>query len=262
MWQQWVSVGVLLQTVVDVLTVYSYISLETERLPQLVAAAIVLGSCLYLVISWYASLRKSDRSLTFKRVLWIHCCLYCGLIVLCIGRVHMHSWRRLVAPYAHYLVSDKFCCTQAILYTAQAARDLATYLDNTSCNETYHKDDALWKFTSSRYLIQPNVFEHVGLWSSVRHGFVNPHTLGWYCLLLYDHRKPDSMTDRNLVKCHLYKYSPSCTPFASDKLQTQTHTVFNGILLRWTWVSQLPLPDFPSPFIPPVTVPNSSYPPE
>ena len=156
----------------------SYASLEIERLPQFVAAAIVLGSCLHFVINWCAS----DGRLLCKRVSWIHCCIYCGLIVLCVGRVHMHSWRRLLAPYAHYLVPDKFCCTQAILYTAQTARDLAAYLDGTSCNDTYHKDDALWKFPTLRYLMQPNLFEHVGVWSSVRHGFVDPHTINWLCL--------------------------------------------------------------------------------
>lgn len=155
----------------------SYISLETERVPQLVAAAVVLGSCLYLVISWCATIRTNDRSLTLSHVSWVHCCIYCGLTVLCIGPVHMHSWRRLLAPFTHYLVSDKFCCTQAILYTVQTARDLATYFDSTFCNETYHKDDALWKFATSGYLIQPNVFEHVGVWSVVRHGFVDPHTV-------------------------------------------------------------------------------------
>jgi len=89
----------------------------------------------------------------------------------------MDSWRRLFAPYAHYLVPDKFCCTQAILYTAKYAQDVAAYLDRTSCNETFHKDDALWKFATLGYLMQPNVFEHIGVWSSVRHGFVDPHTI-------------------------------------------------------------------------------------
>jgi len=155
----------------------SYISLETERLPQLVAAATVLGTCLYLVVSRCVAVRTDDRHLTFNHMPWIHCCVFCGLMVLCIGRVHMDSLRRLFSPYAHYLVSDKFCCTQAILYTAQNARDLAAYLNRTSCNETFHKDDALWKFTTLRYLIQPNVFEHVGVWSTVRHGFVDPRTI-------------------------------------------------------------------------------------
>jgi len=151
----------------------SYFSLEAERIPQLVAAAIVFGSCVHLISSRCAS----DGSLIRQRLSWIHSCVYCGLIVLCIGRVHLHSWRRLLAPYAHYLVSDKFCCTQAILYTAQTAHDLVSYLERTSCNETYHKDEALWKFPTSGYLVQPSVFEHVGIWSSVRHGFVDPHTL-------------------------------------------------------------------------------------
>jgi len=156
----------------------SYISLETERLPQLVAAATVLGSCLYLVISQcVVSMRTGDRIVTVKLMSWIHCCVYCGLLVLCIGRVHIDSWRRLFAPYAHYLVSDKFCCTQAILYTAKYAHDLAAYLDRISCNETFHKDEAMWKFMTSGYLIQPNIFEHVGVWSTVRHGFVDPHTI-------------------------------------------------------------------------------------
>jgi len=151
-----------------------------ERLSELLATAIVLGSLLYLVTSWCTGARNGDRTLVLKHIPWIHCCVYCGLIVLCIGRVHVHSWRRLFSPYLHYLVSDKFCCTQAMLYTAKGAHDVATYMDNTSCNETYHKDDALWKFNASgyRYLIQPNVFEHVGVWSTVRQGFVDPHTIG------------------------------------------------------------------------------------
>lgn len=123
---------------------------------------------------------------------WIHCCIFCGLIVLCVGRVHVDSWRRLFAPYTHYLVSDKFCCTQAILYTARTARELAAYLDSTSCNETYHKDDALWKFTTPGHLIQPNVFEHVGVWSTVRHGFVDPHTISWYLWMITSHWKSSS----------------------------------------------------------------------
>jgi len=161
------------------LDVDSYISLEIDRLPELVATAVVLGSCLYLVVSWFSGMRRSDGNSTLKHIPWIQCCIYCGLIALCVGRVHMNSWRRLFTPYAHYLVSDQFCCTQAVLYTRQTALDLAVYLDNTSCNETYHKDDALWKFQASRYLIQPNLFQHVGVWSSVRRGFVDPHTLSW-----------------------------------------------------------------------------------
>jgi hypothetical protein len=153
-----------------------YLSLERERLPQLLAMALVGGFLLHFArLLTIRSVESRPPSLTFS-------CISAGLLALAVGRVHFDRWRQSFPPYAHYAVPDNFCCTQAVLYARQAAVELADYLDRIRCNETFHKDDALWSFGRSTadganagLLVQPNLFEHVGLYSGLRGGFVDPH---------------------------------------------------------------------------------------
>jgi hypothetical protein len=92
----------------------------------------------------------------------------------------MDGWRLRFTPYAHYLLPDNFCCTQALLFPARTAAEIVGRLEKLSCNETFHKDEALWSLRSDEIkglLVQPNVFEHVGIFSGLRGGFVDPHLL-------------------------------------------------------------------------------------
>jgi hypothetical protein len=153
-----------------------YLSLETERLPQLLAMALLGGFALHFArLLTIQSVEPRPPTLTVS-------CVFAGLLALAVGRVHFDRWRHLFPPYGHYAVPDNFCCTQAVFYARQAAVDLADYLDVVRCNETFHKDDALWSFGRSTghgakagLLVQPNLFEHVGLYSGLRGGFVDPH---------------------------------------------------------------------------------------
>ena len=115
----------------------------------------------------------------------------------------MEAWRRWFAPWLHYAVPDVSCCTQAMLYSSGVTQELSRYLDSVDCNERFHKDDAIWAFSQRAsgpvegdrtesgklhddqrrvksvegYLIQPNIFEHIGVWSALRKGFVDPHLI-------------------------------------------------------------------------------------
>jgi len=161
-----------------------------------------------------------------SRYRWLRCCLFCGFVALLVGRPHMDTaWRRWMSPHLHYVVPGVHCCTQAVLYSRHAAVQLGDYLKRVRCNDTWHKDDAIWAWAQGRstanllqndyplsptgldsessdvdifgdirnvpinsdsriemspvegYLVQPNVFEHIGLWSSLRNGFIDPRLM-------------------------------------------------------------------------------------
>lgn len=161
-------------------SLHSYLSLELERLPQLVSVASLVGTVLCLSLGGRPDRRRS--LVASCRQSWLRWCFFAGLLALSIGRVHLDQWRMVVSPFAHYTVPDNYCCTQAVLYAPGTAGQLADHLERLRCNETFHKDDALWSFGQSTtggatrgVLVQPNLFKHVGLYSGLRGGFVDPH---------------------------------------------------------------------------------------
>jgi len=152
-----------------------------------------------IIFKFSKTSKNVNFSLDFKLKLWLYWCLTSGLVCVVIGRPHIEAWRRWFSPYLHYSVPDVHCCTQAMLYNSAAALDLVQFFDTISCNENFHKDDAIWEWSKKRvkwwhsehddskcsedfeavdgHLIQPNLFEHIGLWSSLRKGFVDPHLI-------------------------------------------------------------------------------------
>lgn len=152
-------------------------SLEAERIPQLFGISAVLGTLLGWIETQF-TLGTGKQAYSFWTLLsWF---IYSALVAIAIGRPHLESWRSLLSPHFHYSVPDPYCCTQAVLYSSESAKDFSRYLETVTCNETFHKDDALWSYNLARRLngsgrlLQPNLFRHVGLWSSLRSGFVNP----------------------------------------------------------------------------------------
>jgi len=139
--------------------------------------SLLLGTLFHITLRFH----RRDTS-EGGRPSWAKSCIYAGLLALAFGRVHLEQWRALFSPYAYYVVPDNRCCTQALLYSARTAAQVVDYLDLVRCNETYHKDDALWLFgqsttggAGSGLLIQPNLFQHVGFYSGLREQFLDPH---------------------------------------------------------------------------------------
>lgn len=153
----------------------------------MVAFGLLLGTVIYVSITHHRRCRHDvaflRRKIARSTPSWPACCLYASAVGLAFGRVHVvDSWRSasIIAPHAHYTTSDRYCCTQAVLFAGRTAERVVDRLRQTPCNETFHKDDALWSLRhgdgrADGRLVQPNVFEHVGLFSGLRGGFVDPH---------------------------------------------------------------------------------------
>lgn len=94
------------------------------------------------------------------------------LIALSIGRQHLVEMKQ-VSSHLYSLGPDPNCCSPAIFYNAEFARQLVPYLANeVRCSNTYPLDMALKSFVSQLqwpgFRIEPNLFRHIGLISTMK----------------------------------------------------------------------------------------------
>jgi len=70
------------------------------------------------------------------------------------------------------------CCTQALLFPRSSAVVTVNYLNNSRCKKGFAKDSALDDMLNdlqmTAYLVQPNTFTHIGLYSALRDHIVDP----------------------------------------------------------------------------------------
>lgn len=146
-----------------------YWSPEVERIPQLLAFGCLWGSLLFVVYS-----RKYSNSSTY---LWGMFCLYFILVAIAIGRQNLLEWRRL-SKHLYLYTRTASCCTPAILYPKAGAQKVVRFLASQTSHRDFPKDMALDQFRrksgSTAYMIQPNLFKHIGLISSLRNTVLNP----------------------------------------------------------------------------------------
>ena len=172
------------------------------------AYSVVFGSIVFVVVQtfppsfglnykWFkrSSVIKATgstmRQASLRRSTWLKCSVYALGVVLVLGQSTVEGWRAVVTAWTgwplHHITSDVECCTQAILFSRDAATDVAAFMDTIHCNESFHKSDALWTYQTTSiesdvesargYLIQPNLFNHIGLFSSIKHKLKDPQTI-------------------------------------------------------------------------------------
>lgn len=149
-----------------------YISLEFERIPELLSI-----SCLFsmVLVRMYTKWGSRIESVLF---LWTIFFIYSGLTLLALGRVNVIEFRR-VSRFLYQLTPAPSCCTPAMLFPSQGGRLVADYLNSVTCRSKFAKDTALDEFRRKKSLtarmIQPNLFQHIGQFSSLRSELVNPY---------------------------------------------------------------------------------------
>ena len=148
-----------------------YISIEFERIPELLSL-----SCLLSTILLWMNSKLSSRSLPVPLFLAVFF-IYSGLLFLALGRVNVIEFRRL-SKYLYQLTPAPTCCTPAMLFPKQGGRIVADYLKSITCKSEFAKDTALDAFRKKKGLIarmiQPNLFKHIGQFSTLRSELVNP----------------------------------------------------------------------------------------
>lgn len=105
---------------------------------------------------------------------------YIVLVSSLITRPHFLELRR-ISKYFFRIIRAPSCCTPAMLFPNQGGKIVAEFLSNVTCRNGYAKDSAIDDFLSSgnlsAYAVLPNLFTHIGLYSSVRDKVLNPYVV-------------------------------------------------------------------------------------
>ncbi|GAB6026833.1 hypothetical protein CHUAL_013438 [Chamberlinius hualienensis] len=107
------------------------------------------------------------------KLLYFHLCAgFCLgiLIALAVGRQHLLQIRRINSKFL-LLSEAPGCCTPAVFYLANQINSIVDFLTNVTCNEDYGVDIALDDYAKQmslkKYLVQPNLFHHRGVYSTL-----------------------------------------------------------------------------------------------
>nr|KAG5704049.1 hypothetical protein BaRGS_017553 [Batillaria attramentaria] len=158
-----------------------YISVEVERLAELASLSVVVGALLTLACSRSrcSARDESGPSSNNRQLLtsWIGWTLVVAVVALAVGRVNLIELRRL-SPQLYQVTPTPSCCTPAMLYTQGGARAISQHLLNVTCTSRKSTDfwiDEFRRTSGERaLLVQPNLFTHIGMVSSLRTTEVNP----------------------------------------------------------------------------------------
>ena len=89
----------------------------------------------------------------------------------------MNQLRR-VSKHLYQVTPAPSCCTPAMLFPRSGGKLVMDFLKTVECQKGFGKDAALDKLVRekkySTKMIQPNLFEHIGHFSSLRSGFISP----------------------------------------------------------------------------------------
>lgn len=142
-------------------------SFELKQICELLALFVIGSMGLHVFMS--------NVSIRYKRISnnWRTSFLggiYLVLVALTIGRQHLLEIKR-IWPYWYGLVSAPECCSPCILYQNKSAIQIVQHLKTVKCDNHLPLDIALHRSTqahSNVYQIEPNLFSHIGLVSTIK----------------------------------------------------------------------------------------------
>ena len=144
-----------------------FLSSEVYRLFEL-AGAIIL-----LCMSFNVLTRTFRSGISWRFV--IPAGIYMVFLAFAIGRPNLLEIRTL-SPYFHSFVNAPSCCTPANLYTYKSAKMVIDSLSVKVSYAGHAKDVLLDEFLEesgySAIYVEPNIFKHIGQYSSLRQGRV------------------------------------------------------------------------------------------
>ncbi|XP_061194206.1 post-GPI attachment to proteins factor 4-like [Saccostrea echinata] len=150
-----------------------FISLEKERLPELFCLGLILTTCF---VKAYLTIHPIEAN--HRKIIWLGFFVYSCLFVLAVGRQNFTALRR-ISKYLYQVTPAPFCCTPAIVYTKAGFHAVSSYLKSVRCKSGFGKDTAIDKLRKLNpklraLLIQPNLFKHIGMYSSLRDQVLDP----------------------------------------------------------------------------------------
>ena len=154
----------------------SFFSIQPERLPELLSYAAILSTLLTVAYAITCGF-PATRNVTVD-FCWCRLFLFSLIVMLACGRTAVSEWRRLASPVFYSYTPAPSCCTPAMLFPRSAALLTINYLNNSTCGNNFGKDSVLDTMLKdlqmTAYLVQPNTFTHIGVYSSLRLRIVDP----------------------------------------------------------------------------------------
>ena len=145
-----------------------FISTEIYRLFELAGAVSLLLTVLIALRKKCVTGGVAWRFITLAGI-------YTVFLAFAIGRPNLISIRT-VSPYFHSFVTAPSCCTPANLYSYKGARAVIDSMSHKNSYAGHAKDALLDEFLEeSKYTaiyVEPNIFKHIGQYSSLRQGKV------------------------------------------------------------------------------------------
>ena len=148
---------------------------ERPLIIEFIAGALFGGGVLYGLCRLFCN---SYISFSQSTVIFIVFCTYCGLAMFIVGRPYLMMLRRFSVDL-HGVRGAPECCIPAVLYKSNALPDIQQHLKMITCTVKNPLDVAISRFFQSRnekqYLVMPNLFNHIGLFSSLHPQAKSPH---------------------------------------------------------------------------------------
>jgi len=152
----------------------NFVSLQPERLPELFSYAVLLSTLLAIVCALTCGLKTTGG----VDSLWSKLYVFSIIVMLVCGRTEISEWRRMASPFFYSYTPAPSCCTPALLFPHPMALLTTNYLSKHRCRNNFGKDSVLDNMLSDMqkraYLVQPNTFTHIGMYSSLRERIVDP----------------------------------------------------------------------------------------
>ncbi|KAK6174108.1 hypothetical protein SNE40_017446 [Patella caerulea] len=149
-----------------------YYSLEVERIPELLSISVLFGTIMCGIYPYLFS--KSKYSMN---KMWFLFIVYSCLVAIAIGRQSIMEFRR-ISKHLFQVTPAPSCCTPALLFPQHGGQKVVEYMQNVKCRNKYAKDmlleDVKRKHGLVGLLVQPNLFKHIGLYSSLRSKVLDP----------------------------------------------------------------------------------------
>ncbi len=160
---------------------HSIVPFFFDRLTELFGIGLAFGTIaavLYKNLIGYNLRLSTSQELTAYVILILYFILSAGAI----GRPHLLQLRFLFKPYLTSFMRAPECCTQALLFPREGAELVTRYLNSVTCRHGWSKDMALLAMEHENkqykaYMVQPNLFTHVGIYSSLRQRIIDPYLI-------------------------------------------------------------------------------------
>ena len=135
----------------------------------------LIGGSLFVGFGCFC--RPKEKRYVMVRVPFLLGFIYLVLVALSVGRQHLINWRR-ISKGTYTVLPAPNCCSPAILYKADKAKELSDYLKTLKCSATFPIDYAIDQFARdggySKFLIEPNLVQHIGMLSTLKSWSLHP----------------------------------------------------------------------------------------